>query len=142
MTRKKITEIIAAILMIYFLHSAISNYVNIENLKEVLAFYTRSFIAVAWLIFIVQAVTFIALFIPKTRLYGQISSFVFLTTLLITLLRKPRVPHDFGGVLNYLNTKETYLFIISCMLLSAIGIALTLRYTKKDSPNLSTPAYH
>lgn len=144
MIKKRISDVIATVLMIYFLHSAISNFVNINNLKEVLAFYTRGFRSVAWLIFFAQTAISIALFIQKTRFYGQIGAFVCLAGLTLTIFKHPRFPHDFGGILNYLNTKEIYLFLISCILLSIVSIVLTLKYTrtKKETPDLSVPVYH
>ncbi|MRG45843.1 hypothetical protein GFS24_12005 [Chitinophaga sp. SYP-B3965] len=115
-------EIVTALLLVFFVHSAIDNFLNFLSLKNLLWFYTRSVGAVASSIIIIEAGIAILLFLPRTRLAGLILSLLFLLTLTIIVARTPHSPHLFGGVLNYLGKRWYLPFEITMIVLTSIAI--------------------
>lgn len=120
--RNLIFEIIASLLLIYFVHSFITTYLHIVSLKNLLAFYTLNTTEVAWAIVITETIIAILLFTPQTRNLGLVFSLLFAITGLFITVRNPHIPHDFGGFVNYISPKKQYLLYVLLGLLSIIGI--------------------
>ena len=125
-------EVITALLIVFFVHSAIDNFLNLLSLKNLLWFYTRNVEFTAWLLVIIEAVIAVLLFFPATRLAGLVLSFLFLLSLIIVVLRNPHAPHFFGGILNYLSKKIYLPFGITLIFITLIAITLKKRNLTKD----------
>lgn len=119
-------EIIASLLLVFFVHSIISNYIQLQSLKNLLAFYTRNPSTVAWLIIIIESIIAALLFMPRTRVIG------FITVLIAALyagyiqFSHPHYPHDFGGIINSLTKKQQYALYGLLCLLSITGLVLSV----------------
>lgn len=137
MKRKTIVEIISALLIVFFLHSAISNYIQLQSLKNLLAFYTINTTEVAWAIVIVEAVIALLLFISRTRLTGLLAVLLFTLYAGYTVLRTPHFPHDFGGILNNLSSKQHILIYVLLALMTIAGIWLAIRKPRLKAPPTS-----
>lgn len=135
--RNLFVEIIAALLLLFFVHSVISNYIQLQSLKNLLAFYTRNTATVAWLMITAETMIALLLFLPKTRKLGFIA--VLLAALFTGYLQlsKPYYPHDFGGIINYLAKNQQYGLYSLLILLSLTGLLFTV-IRKKPKPELST----
>jgi len=130
-------EIIASLLLIFFVHTLISSYIQLQSLKNLLGFYTSNTSVVAWTIIIVEFITFLLLLIPRTRLFG------FLITIFCSIfagylvVSNPHLPHDFGGIINFLPWKIQFLL---CSLLSILsGVGIFLMKVKPQRQKTDTP---
>jgi Methylamine utilisation protein MauE len=127
MKRKLIIEIISALLIVFFLYNAISNYLQIQSLKNLLAFYTTDISGIAWTIIVVEAIIVLLLFIPRTRLAGLLTALLLILYAGYTVLRTPHFPHDFGGILNNLSSKQHILIYSLLVLLAIVGVWLKIK---------------
>lgn len=117
-------EIITALLLVFFVHSAVDNYFNLLSLKNMLPFYTKNAGQVAWALVIIEVGIGLLLFFPGTRLFGLTLSLLFLLTLTIIVARNPNSPHFFGGILNYLGKRLYLPFEITMIVFTVIAITL------------------
>lgn len=130
-------EITAALLLIFYVHSVISNYVQLQSLKNMLAFYTTQTSLVAWGIVLVELATAVLLFIPKVRTVGFSLSAVLAVSLIIMILSTSRYPHDFGGVINELPNDGRIILLGVIAIVSLAGLFLGFR---KQNTGQSIPA--
>src|SRR5690349_2600379 len=99
-------EIIAALLLLFFAHTAIDNFLNrlsLRNLLRILPITYNKADLLSWLIPIIKIFTAILLFFPRTRLPGLIIAILITSVFTGYLLYTPALPHEFGGILNYIN---------------------------------------
>jgi hypothetical protein len=128
MPRRNIyVEIIASLLLIFFVHTLISSYIQLQSLKNLLAFYTINTTTVAWLMIITELVITVLLFIPRTRMLGFI--FVLLSSIfaLYIIFKRPHLPHDFGGIMNALSRKQQPVFYSLLLALPIIGVIISFK---------------
>lgn len=130
MKKNTIVEVISALLLVFYVHSVISIYVQLQSLKNMLAFYTLHTSLFAWSFVIVELLIVVAIFLPKTRVVGFILSAAFAITLIITAKLTPGYPHDFGGVINVLSESIKLVLLILIMILSLLGFGIRLRKKK------------
>lgn len=130
MKKNTIVEVIAALLLVFYVHSVISIYVQLQSLKNMLAFYTPHTSLFAWGFVIVELLIVIAIFLPKTRAVGFLLSAAFAITLITTTRLTPGYPHDFGGVINVLSTNLKLVLLIVITILSLLGFGIKLRRQK------------
>jgi uncharacterized membrane protein len=128
--RNILIEIISALLLIFFVHTLISSYIQLQSLKNLLAFYTENTTVIAWTILITEIITVALIFFPRTRLIGFIAAFLMTTFAGIIILRYPHYPHDFGGIFNSMSRNQKWVLIISVALLSVAGTLLILYKSK------------
>ena len=124
--RNLYVEIIASLLIIFFAHTATTSYIQIESLKNLLAFYTLNRSEVAWTMISTELIIAILLLFPRTRKIGLFFTLLFGLTALIITIQTPHYPHDFGGIVNSITRKQKYAFYAALTLISIIGIILSL----------------
>ncbi|WP_143197437.1 hypothetical protein [Chitinophaga niabensis] len=120
-------EIITALLLVFFVHSAIDNYLNLLSLKNLLWFYTKHVGITAWFIVFIEAGIAILLFFPKTRIHGLAATLLFVIILATVVLLNPHSPHLFGGILNKLGKRFYLPFEIFLFLITLLAIGLNIR---------------
>lgn len=139
--RNILIEIISSLLLIFFVHSVISNYVSMQSLKNLLAFYTRYTAEAAWAIIITEAIIAILLLIPAVRGIGFAAVIVVALFAIYTVLKTPYFPHDFGGILNSLHSNQQICFYCLLAVLSITGLWLLLKgMTFKSKPETACSA--
>lgn len=127
-------EVISAILLTYFLHSAIVSTIQHRTSVNVLAFYTQPGApreAIAWSITMWQSLVAILLFIPATRLYGFGLAFVYFISLILLSWQFPGDPAMFGGLLNYISRFHTMPLAITGTFLIVIGVAFQIYFRNR-----------
>jgi hypothetical protein len=130
--RNFIVEIIASLLLIFFVHTLISTYINLQSLKNMLPFYTRHNNSVAWIVVIVESVTILLLFFSKTRIIGLA---VVLTLSIIAgyiVIKHPSYPHHFGGILNHFSDTQHIVFYSFLSAIAIISSCLLLLKRKRQ----------
>lgn len=134
--RKIITEIIASLLLIFYVHTFISTYVNLQSLKNMLPFYTSNNNMVAWTIVVIEIVIVVLLFLPKTRLIGFVGALI--TTFLAgyLVIKYPDNPHHFGGLLNHISDTQQITLYSLLSLLEIAGVGLLAIRPKRHSSNI------
>lgn len=132
--RLQLPEIISLLLLVFFVHTSVAIYIQFQSLIHMLVFYTNHTTVFAWIIFITNIIIAILLFIPRTRFIGLISAAFFAISGIITMVLTPHNPHDFGGVINELPTKQRYILYSIIALIAIINIFLTLQKAKLKSP--------
>jgi uncharacterized membrane protein YphA (DoxX/SURF4 family) len=137
MKRKTILEIISALLILFFLHSSISNYIRLQSLKNLLGFYTIDTTGIAWTIVVVESIIALLLFIPRTRLVGLVAVLFFTLYAGYTVARTPHFPHNFGGILDNLSSWQHILIYGLLTSLAIAGIGLTIRKPRTKVPRAS-----
>lgn len=137
--RKLITEIIAALLLLFYVHTFISTYVNLQSLKNMLPFYTANNNTVAWIVVLIEIAIILLLFLPRTRLAGFIGVLITVLFAGYLVIRHPDNPHHFGGVLNRLSDTQHILLYGLLSLLAIIGLSLTLVPRKINKRPTSDP---
>jgi len=142
MKRKTIVEIITILFLVFFIHNVINNYVGLQSLKNLLGFYTRNFILVAWTILVIEIVNVVLLIIPGTRTLGLLITSLLMLALAITVWFTPHFPHDFGGVLNDRSGSEIIFFAIFGVILALVGALLNLKTIKKSSRPEKAPVIY
>jgi len=130
-------EIITALLLIFFVHSCISTYIQLQSLRNLLNFYTIYTKASAWTIVIWEAVTVLLLFIHKTRLVGFLSTITFSITAIWVIIHWPHYPHDFGGIFNSITRSQKWALLLFLILLPTLGILLIIFKSKHKSQSNS-----
>lgn len=131
MKRKLIIEIISALFIVFFVHTAISCFIRIQSLKNLLAFYTPHITGTAWTIVLTEAVIVLLLVIRRTRTIGLLLSLLFMLGLGITVWLTPHYPHDFGGILNDKPERQLILIAITGSVLALVAILLGIKSIKK-----------
>jgi len=137
-----VVEIITALLIVFFVHSAIDNYFRLQSLKNLLIFYTVNVDAIAWLILLTETAIALLLLFQRTRTAGLLASLAFFITLTLIVALTPHSPHNFGGVLNGLNRKRYVAIETGGILLSflALLIKYTLKILRNPPHGVATPA--
>lgn len=127
-------EIIASLLLVFFVHSIISNYIQLQSLKNLLAFYTRNTTTVAWLVILAETIIAALLFMPRTRVIGFVCVLIAALYTGYVQFSHPHFPHDFGGIINSLARKQRYALYGLLCLLSITGVVLSVlkRKTKPE----------
>lgn len=136
MKRITLVDIISALLLCFYLFTAINSFFQIESLKNLLAFYTLHTTTVAWSLVALETCIALLLFFRKTRMAGIIAAFCMLFFAGVTIKEYPRYPHDFGGLFNLLNSKQDWYLIVvlGCLCLMAIALMIVGR-----GPNIQPP---
>lgn len=140
MKKNTIVEVIAALLLVFYVHSVVNIYIQFNGLRSVLSFYTPYALHLTWVILLTEFLIALLLFIPRTRLIGLLMSSLFSLVIIVTIFWSPHNPHDFGGVLNGISEKQklylaTLLFILG---ITAFSIKVIERRTKRNKE--STPS--
>jgi hypothetical protein len=131
--RSSIVEIIASVILIFFVHTFISSYIQLQSLKNMLAFYTLNTALVAWTMIISELIIIALIFLPRTRLVGFITAILSMIFAGIMILRFPHYPHDFGGIFNSIPHTQQWLLITVTAVLSLAGlILLRIKPRKKN----------
>ncbi|OQP59910.1 hypothetical protein A3860_35965 [Niastella vici] len=124
-------EIAAAILLLFFAHTAIDNFLNrlsLRNLLRILPITYNKADFLSWAIPIIKSITVLLLFFPRTRISGIILSIIITMIFTGYLLYTPRLPHEFGGILNYINFTQ-HLILISFLSILSISMFILNRNT-------------
>lgn len=124
--RKFIVEIIASLLLLFFVHSCIITYIQLENLKNMLAFYTVHTSIVACIVIVFESLIALLLFLPRTRSVGLALALLFAITAIITMLLRPYYPHDFGGIVNDISRRQRYLLYGLIAFFSLTGMIIAV----------------
>ena len=127
MKKNTIVEIVSALLLVFYIHSLISNCVQLQSLKNMLTFYTVRTSLVAWMILSLEFIVVLLLFIPHSRQAGLLLSSLFVTALIAVSFRWPHNPHDFGGIVNELGDKRRFILAIIVLLLSVAAFMIKYR---------------
>jgi hypothetical protein len=133
--QKLLIEIIAALLLLFFAHTAIDNFLNrlsLRNLFRILPFTYNKADFLSWFIPIIKTFTVALLFFPRTRLLGISISFIVAAIFTVYLIYTPKWPHEFGGILNYLNYTQHLFLICSLCVLSLFAFILCIGKIKKE----------
>lgn len=134
------TEIIASLLLIFFVHTLVSSFIQLQSVKNMLAFYTRNNTLLAWLIIIAEAIVAVLIFFPRTRLTGFTAAWVVISFAGAAILLYPHYPHDFGGLFNTITRKQKWILIASVIILSTAGI--TIKVLKQRQLRRDTDSTH
>ncbi|WP_341841050.1 MauE/DoxX family redox-associated membrane protein [Chitinophaga caseinilytica] len=121
------SDLASALLLIFFLHSAIGSIAQHQTAVNVLAFYTPVNAprhAIAWAISAWQFITAALLFFPVTRRYGLGASLGYFVALSVLAWLFPGDPAQFGGLLNHITRFQTQALALSGIAVSAAGIVL------------------
>jgi len=147
MKRSTIVELIALLFVILFLYTGISKLMDYEVDKEQIGL-TPLLAPVAGAIVIilpiVEIITAVLLFIPKTRNYGLRLSLALMSAFTVyvvyILTYNDQLPCTCGGVLEQMSWPEHVIFNICMIILSITGILLARRPSRKLNKNSSTLA--
>ncbi len=124
---RTVADIISAVLLIFFLHSAIGNIVQIQTTVNVLAFYTpveTPRLVLAWGITGWQLLAAALLFFPVTRAVGLGLSLAYFGVLSVVVWLHPGTPAMFGGLLNHISRFYVLYLAAGGLVLTVSGIAL------------------
>lgn len=137
--RNIVIEIIAATLLLFYVHSIISlsTYYGFVSFKNLLAFYTHNRATVAISIIIIEGIISALLFFRRSRFFGFIGSLFAIAFAGIMILLYPHKPHDFGGVFNYISYWQKWLLIAAIAILSILGVLKS--YWNKTKISNTTP---
>jgi hypothetical protein len=119
-------EMIVVILLIFWVHTLVSNFIQLQSLKNLLAFYTLNMALVAWLILIAKTIVIALIFFQRTRLPGFFAALLLIFFAGIVIIRYPHYPHNFGGFFNNISRSQQWILITSISILSVIGIITTV----------------
>jgi uncharacterized membrane protein len=142
MKRKTIVEIITILFLVFFIHNVINNYVGLQSLKNLLGFYTRNFIIVAWTIIVIETINVVLLIVPGTRTLGLLMTSLLMLALAITVWITPYFPHDFGGILNDRTGPQIIFFAIFGVILALVGALLNPKIIKKSNRQEKAPVIY
>ena len=137
--QKLFADIFSSLLLIFFIHTTISTYVNFSTLESLLGFYTSHTLTVAWIIIIVEFLISLLLLIPQTRTVGLVLSILFALTAIFTIVRTPHYPHDFGGMLNDISRTQKFLAYGCIILVAILGIILSFKKATSQNQEESQP---
>lgn len=127
MKKSTIVEIVSALLLVFYIHSLISNCVQLQSLKNMLTFYTVHTTLVAWIIVFLEFAIVLLLFIPRSRRAGLLLSSLFVIVLMIVSFRWPHNPHDFGGIVNEMGDKRRFILGLVVLLMSFAAFMIKYR---------------
>lgn len=140
--RTTIVEIIASLLLIFFVHTAISTFINLQSLKNLLAFYASNFSVVAWIVLIIEGIVLSLIFVPKTRSAGFLAVILCVSYAVYQVFSKPHFPHDFGGIINNISHTQQLVLYSILLTLSVTGFCLQVFVHKsKAKPERRTVAF-
>jgi putative oxidoreductase len=130
--RKLFVEVTVALLVVLFLHTAISKFLDFKGFVYDLNNqpFPNSFTPyLAWLIPITELVIVCCLLFEKTRLAGLYASLILLLvftvyTCLVLLNVFAYVPCSCGGVVSYLTWAQHFYFNLFFVVITSIAIAL------------------
>ncbi len=134
MKKSKLVEVISALLLLFYVHSVISIYVQLQSLKNMLAFYTVHTSLVAWSFVIIETAIVLLLFFARTRTLGFVLSTLFAIALMVATQLTPGYPHDYGGLFNIISTKLKWALLALITVLSLAGVVLGYSKTKPSLP--------
>ncbi|MGJ1327422.1 MauE/DoxX family redox-associated membrane protein [Sphingobacterium multivorum] len=129
-TKKVILEIIIALLIVMFLHTGISKFLDFQGFIHDLdnqPFPDRFTPYLAWSLPTIEIIIVILLFIDRTRLVGLYGSLILMTmftiyTGLVLMNFFDRVPCSCGGVVSYLSWPQHLFFNLFFVVITFIGI--------------------
>jgi signal transduction histidine kinase len=144
MKRSKWVDVSTAVLLLYFVHSFVSTYIQFLSLRNTLAFYTENREFWVWTLIVTEFITALLLFVPKTRLYGLTLSLLFAIFVITLIFITPHYPHHFGGILNVRSRrfKLVVLFLVGLISLSAIISKLLHKRTVLQANSHTVAAHH
>lgn len=131
--RKLIVEVIAAILLVFFVHTLISSYIQLQSLKNLLAFYTKYTTEVAWMMILSELVISVLLFTPRIRHLGLIFVTLYSVFGFYIVITHFHYPHDFGGVLNRISTSQQLVLFCLLFVLALFGLISRLRKSRSKT---------
>lgn len=123
-------ELIASVLLVFYIHTLISSYIQLQSLKNLLAFYTKYTTNVAWVMIISEFIISVLLFIPRTRHLGFIFVLLFSGFGFSVVVTHSHYPHDFGGILNYRSPRQHLIFYSLLFILALSGLILRWRSSR------------
>ena len=126
-----IVEIVAATLLIFFVHTFISSFIQLQSLKNLLAFYTKYTTETAWLMIASELLLSILLFMPRLRKWGLILVIPFAILGFYIVITHYRYPNDFGGILNVLSSTQQ--LVLYCLLFVLALSGLLSRFRKQKT---------
>ncbi|MCS3795951.1 hypothetical protein [Niastella sp. OAS944] len=136
--RNVIVEIIAATLLIFFVHTFISSFIQLQSLKNLLAFYTKYTTETAWLMIASELLISILLFMPRLRKWGLILVIPFAILGFYIVVTHYRYPNDFGGLLNTLSSTQQ--LVLYCLLFALALSGLLSGFRKQKSKTEKEPS--
>lgn len=148
MMKKIIVDIISILLILLFVYTGVSKFLDYERFKLAIEQIALLKPHAAWLRWIVPATEImiaIMLAIPKLRLKGLYASsvlmFVFTIYVAGVLKYSTKLPCSCGGVLEQMNWPTHLVFNSVFTLLALAGFLLERHFKKNKSNNLPTVAY-
>ena len=132
MTRKIMVEVICSLLVLLFLYTSLSKWLDFKTFAGDINNQPFPNWMTPWLVWIVpvtEVLTVLALLFEKTRTTGLWASFVIMTlftiyTALVLLRVFHRIPCSCGGVIKYLTWKQHLVFNLFFTSISIAGILL------------------
>jgi hypothetical protein len=148
MKRKLIIEIISSLLILLFVYTAISKFLDYTSFKQVLS-KSPLIGSQGAIVAIALPVTelFIAalLFMPRTKLWGLYSSFALMALFTLYLgymiAFSPNLPCSCGGVLKQMTWNQHLVFNIFFTLLAFAGIVLNRKQSKRKQEEQAQVVY-
>lgn len=136
-------EIVAALLLVFLTHSviSISVYPGFPSLKNCLAFYTTHTTSFAAILLVIEYITVILLFLPRTRIFGFILTMIITLIFAIIILVYPHYPHDFGGLFNRRPHLQRWTMLIFMFSASLFAIALNFSKIRKQRLTIYLPSF-
>jgi hypothetical protein len=131
MKRATAVDALCAILLFFFLYTALDSLFNLGSLRNLLAFYTKNTIASASVLISMELIISVLIYMRGTRLIGLVIGAAALIFTATVIIRYGGYPHDFGGIFYYLNDKKKLLLIGLLLTVSLSSIALLVIQKKK-----------
>lgn len=129
--RKYISEIIAGLLILFFVHSFLSNILLLQGLKNLLILYTYNVNSFAITIIALEGLIALLLFLPKTRMTGFIMVSLFALSALYIVLSKPNHPHHFGGILSEFRSNQQHIVFYAMLIFLSLTGCISMIKKKK-----------
>jgi uncharacterized membrane protein YphA (DoxX/SURF4 family) len=130
-TRRLVIEIISALLLLLFSYTGIMKIIDHDNFQGVLS--QSALIGIwsqelAWLVPIIELVTALLLFIPRTRIKGLTLSLVlmcmFTVYIFYMITFMSHLPCNCGGVIKKMSWEQHLIFNIFFTAFAALGVML------------------
>jgi lipoprotein signal peptidase len=131
MKRQTLFNLLCAVLIFFFTYTAIDSYLQLENLKIVLSFYTGHNSTIAWVLVTAELLAGVMLFWNKTRKGGLLLSLSLIISGGIVMIRYPRHPNDFGYLFYFLSNKEKWVLMTCMLVISIVCLSLIKKRTGK-----------
>jgi hypothetical protein len=132
--RKRIVEIIGALMIVFFVHSSIVNYFGMQSMINMLAFYTVHTTEYAWAFWGTEVMIALLLIIPSTRIVGLVMTVLFMAGMVTLILMTPHYPHNFGGLLGYISDTRHLVYEITLGVLALAALLLCIPRRRKEEP--------